>query len=156
MSHRPGSAPVEVGGDPGPGARRTLAVVTTAPSAPGPPAPLRLVAAVVVAQGLGLLVLAILGAFDLAADRVSAGVSVSVFLAVYGVALLACAWALVRLHGWARGPVLITQLIQLGLAWNVREDLWLAVPLGLVAVVAVAGLVRPASMEALVNNGQDD
>lgn len=118
--------------------------------APRPPVPLLLAAALVGVQGLGLVVLAVIGLVDLVPSRLEVGVSVSVFFGAYGALLLTCAAALVRVRPWARGPVLITQLIQLGIAWNAREHLALAVPLALTALVAIGAMVHPASIRALL------
>ncbi|MCW2814573.1 MAG: hypothetical protein JWN84_2028 [Nocardioides sp.] len=110
-----------------------------------------LVAAVLVAlQGAGLLGLCVVGLLDLEPSRLEVGLSVSVFFGIYGAALLACAYALSRSLGWARGPVMLTQLIQLGIAWNVRESPELAVPLAVTAVVALVAMVQPASITALL------
>jgi hypothetical protein len=76
-------------------------------------------------------------------------ISGAVFFAGYGAGLLACAVALVRRVAWVRGPVLLTQLVQLGLAWNVRDFLPLAIPMALAAVVVIAGMLHPASIDAL-------
>jgi hypothetical protein len=120
------------------------------PARPGSlPGALSLAAVLVFVQGLGLLVLAVVGLVDLNSARRGVGVSVAAFFALYGGLLLACAWALTRRRGWARGPVLITQLIQLGIAWNARENLLLAVPLALAAVLVVAVMVQPATIDAL-------
>ncbi len=133
---------------------RTLAVVTDASAAT--PTPLKLAAGLVALQGVGLVGLAVVGVFNLASDRISAGASVSVFLAAYGAALLVCAWALTRRRGWARGPVLLTQLIQLGLAWNLRDSPEIAVPLALTAAVAIAAMLQPTAMEALLGEPEPD
>jgi hypothetical protein len=114
------------------------------------PTPLLVAAAVVALQGIGLVVLAVVGLVDLVPSRIEVGVSVSVFFAVYGAALLACAWALVGRRGWARGPVMLTQLIQLGLAWNTRDDPLLSVPLAVTALVALVAMVQPSSIQALL------
>lgn len=128
----------------------------TSPSRPatGPATPWTLTAAAVVVaiQGLGLVVLGIVGIVDLVPSRLEVGLSVAVFFAAYGVGLLACAWALTRARSWARGPVLITQLIQLGVAWNARADVLLAVPLALVAAGAIAAMVHPLTIQALVDD----
>ena len=71
--------------------------------------------------------------------------------AAYGGLLLVCAWAITHGGAWARGPILLAQLIQLGLAWNLRggETTLVAVVIGIVALVAIAGIVHPQSIEAL-------
>ncbi|MFB9312510.1 hypothetical protein [Nocardioides plantarum] len=120
------------------------------PTPPRAPTPLLLAALLVALQGAGLVALAVVGLADLVSSRIEVGVSVSVFFALYGVALAACAWALTRRRGWARGPVMLTQLIQLGIAWNAREHALLAVPLAVTALVALVAMVQPASIEALL------
>lgn len=113
------------------------------------PVPLLLAAVLVGAEGLGLLGLGVVGLLDVVPSRVEVGVSVALFFTAYGVALLACARALTRCLGWARGPVLLTQLIMVGIAWNARENPVVAVPLVLVAAVALVAMLRSESVEAL-------
>ena len=120
------------------------------------PTPLLVAAALVAVQGVGLVALAVVGLLDLVSSRVEVGVSVSVFFAVYGAALVACAAALTRCRGWARGPVMLTQLIQLGIAWNVRDNALLAVPLALTALVALVAMVQPASIRALLGVADEE
>ncbi|WP_134742057.1 hypothetical protein [Nocardioides sp. 503] len=103
-------------------------------------------------QGLLLVMLAVLEMAHVSSERVSVGVTTSVFFAAYGVALTGCAWALTRQHSWARGPVLLTQLIQLGLAWNLRDYPGVALPMAVVAVVVVAGIIHPATMAVLADD----
>lgn len=118
-------------------------------SRPENPAPLNVAASLVVIQGFLLLALAVLELASISSDRVSLGVSTAVFFLVYGGLLVLCAWALTRQQGWARGPVLLTQLIQLGLAWNLRDVALVAVVLVIAAVVVLAGMLHPASIKAL-------
>ena len=113
------------------------------------PPPLVTAASLVAVEGVVLVLLAGVGLLDLASDRVSAGVSLSVFFAVYGAVLLASAAALVRRQGWARGPVLMTQLVLIGLAWNLRDVVLLAVVMAVSAVVVLVGMLSRASIEAL-------
>jgi hypothetical protein len=113
------------------------------------PPPLSVAASLVVLQGLALLVLGALELADLTAGRLSMGVSSAVFFVVYGVLLAACAWGLTRRQGWTRGPVLITQLIQLGIAWNLRDDPFAALCLAGTAAVVLAGMLHPATLRAL-------
>jgi hypothetical protein len=133
------SAPREPA-EPGPG---------TPPDAGVRPPALTLAAALVGLQGVGFVALAALSALDTVSDRLEVGLSVAVFLAGYGAVLLAGAWGLATLGTWSRGPVLMTQLIQLGLAWNVRGIPGLAVPLAVSAVVVGVCVLRRSSLEAL-------
>ena len=96
-----------------------------------------------------------LAALELAhvsSERLSLGVSTAVFFAAYGAVLVLCAWALSRRHGWARGPVLLTQLIQLGLAWNLRDVTLVAVVLVVGALIVLAGMLHPATIEVLTDD----
>jgi hypothetical protein len=124
------------------------------PSTQPPPNPPQLVVAASLAavQGVVLLLLAVLEGAHVSSERMSMGVTTSVFFAVYGVALVGCAWALTRQQSWARGPVLLTQLIQLGLAWNLRDHVGVAVPMAVVAAVVIGGIVHPATQEVLADD----
>ena len=122
--------------------------------APNPP-PLTVAASVVGVQGVVLVGLAVVEASSAVDGRVEVAVSTAVFFAVYGVVLLASALALTRRWGWARGPVLISQLIALGLAWNVRDAPLLAVALAIAALVALAGMLSPASIDVLMPRTED-
>lgn len=118
------------------------------------PAPLVVAASLAGIQGGLLVVFSVLELAHVSGDRVTMGVTTAVFFAVYGAALLGCAWAVTRGHLWARSPLVLAQLIQLGLAWSFRggETTWVAVALAVVAIVVLLGLFHPASLEAL----QDD
>lgn len=113
------------------------------------PAPLAVAASLAALEGIALLLLAALETASIDSDRVSLGVSTAVFFALVGSAVLLCAWGLFGLRSWARGPVLLVQLIALGLAWNVK-DLWiLSVVLVAAALVTLAGMLHPDTMRAL-------
>ena len=126
-------------------------MTSTEPPAPTQerPAPLVVAASLAALEGLTLLLLAVLETASIDSDRVSLGVSTAVFFALVGSAVLLCAWGLFALRSWARGPVLLMQLIALGLAWNVK-DLWLlSVVLVAAALVTLAGMLHPDTMRAL-------
>jgi hypothetical protein len=122
------------------------------PTAPANPPQLLVAASLVAVQGLLLLLFAVLELASLSAERMSMGVTTSVFFLAYGAALLGCAWALTRRHSWARGPVLLTQLIQLGLAWNLRDYPQFAVPMAVVALIVIAGMLHPATQDVLADD----
>jgi hypothetical protein len=99
-------------------------------------------------------VLAALGVLEVAhlsSVRLTMGLTTSVFFLVAAAGLAWCAWSLWRVRRGARGPVVMAQLIQLGLAWNLWEGSTkpLAAALAVVAVVVIAGLVHPASTAVL-------
>lgn len=120
------------------------------------PLPLLLAAVLVGLQGVGLVALGVVGLADVVPARIEVGVSVSLFFGAYGVALVACAWALTRARGWARGPVMLTQLIQLGIAWNARDNTLLALLLAVTALVTLVAMVQPASIAALLGVPEEE
>ena len=115
------------------------------------PAPLVVAASLAAVEGLVIGVYGLLELFSVSPGRVTMGLTTAVFFAAYGALLVFCGWQLTRRSAWARGPVLLAQLIQLGLAWNFRDGdtLPVAIGLALVSVVVLAGLFHPASMRAL-------
>ena len=90
-------------------------------------------------------------ALNLDSDRLVMGVTTGVFFLAYGLGLVFCAWGMNRVRPWSRGPVLLAQLIWLGLAWNFRDGDTLPVAIGLavLAALVLAGLLHPRSIEAL-------
>jgi hypothetical protein len=114
-------------------------------------------AGLVLVEGLLTVMFGISEAFDISSDRLVMGVTTSVFFVVYGAALIVCAWGLNRLRSWARGPVLMTQLIWLLLAWSFRDgDTWpIAIGLAVPAVIALVGMLLPSSVDALEHGNRD-
>ncbi|PVG83303.1 hypothetical protein DDE18_08380 [Nocardioides gansuensis] len=115
------------------------------------PPPLVTAASLVAVEALLVVLFAVAELANVSSQRLTMGLTTSLFFAAYGAGLGLCAWALTRRRAWARGPVLLAQLIWLGLAWNFRggDTLLVAIGLAVVAVVVIAGLLHPASMEAL-------
>ena len=99
------------------------------------PAPLVVAASLVAVEGVVLLLLAVLELANLSSQRLTMGVTTAGFFAVYGAALLLFAWSVHRGHSWARSPIVLAQLIQLGLAWSFRggDTTLVAVALAVVA-----------------------
>lgn len=102
-------------------------------------------------ESLALIVLSVAELFNLTSERATMGVSTSLFFVVYAVAIALCAWRLTLLDSWARSPVVLAQLIQLGVAWSFRggETTWVALLLAIVAVATLGGIFHPESMQAL-------
>ena len=113
-------------------------------------APLRTAAGLVVVEGLLCMIFGIVEIASHHPDGEMVGVSGGLFFIAYGVALAACAWGMHTLRPWSRSPVLLSQLILIGLAWNVRTDSP-AISAGalVVAVVVLAGVLHPRSIDAL-------
>lgn len=121
------------------------------PQQPETPVPLRLAAAIVALQGLVSVGYGIAEAVHITGERVAMGASTSLFFLAYGAGLVLCAWGLTRLNSWARGPVLLAQLISLGLAWNFRdaETVLASVGFAVPAVLVLVGMLHPRTIEAL-------
>jgi hypothetical protein len=144
---------------------RTLpAVPDTSPTVPPHtlPLPVRVAAALVALEGLAVIGYA---GVQLAAavDGVAqVAISVGVFFLVYGAGQLLVARGLWRCEGWARSGAVATQLIQLGVAWSLRDDptTALAVVLAVVAAATAALLLTKASMAVFADaddpDGADD
>jgi hypothetical protein len=112
---------------------------------------LQVAAALVGLEALALLVLAVLEMANLRSIRLTMGVTTTVFFLAAAAGLAWAAWSLWRARRWARGPVVMAQLIQLGLAWNLRDapTTLLAVGLAVAGVVVIAGLLHPATTQVL-------
>lgn len=117
------------------------------------PAPLVVAASLAGLEALLLLGYAVLELFNLDSDRLAMGLATGAFLALYAAGLAFCAWGVTRRHSWARSPIVLAQLIQLGVAWNLRggETALVAVALAALAVVVLVGLLHPASVDALAD-----
>lgn len=100
-------------------------------------------------------------AVDLAAmssQRLALGITNAVFFAGYGVGLGICARGLLQLRTWCRGPIVLTQIIQLGVAWSFasRETLLWTVLLGVPAVVVLIAMLAPSTTAALYGSDSAD
>ena len=142
MSHVP--RPRDEGPEPDPTSR--------SPYSPyGTPAPLAVAAGLTFVEGLLTVIFGLSEAVSLDSDRLVMGLTTALFFLAYGAGLLACAWGMNAIRPWSRGPVLLAQLIWLGLAWNFRggETTVVAVVLAVVAAIVLAGLLHPRSIDAL-------
>ncbi|GAB3020989.1 hypothetical protein GCM10011376_22480 [Nocardioides flavus (ex Wang et al. 2016)] len=121
-----------------------------APDTTAPP-PLVVAASLVAVEAFVLVTLGVLELANLRAIRLTMGLTTSAFFLAAAAGLAWCAWSLWKVHRWARGPVVMAQLIQLGLAWNFRDapTTLIAVGLAAVALVVLAGLLHPATTAAL-------
>lgn len=118
--------------------------------------PLVVAAGLTLVEGLLTVMYGIGEALHISSGRLTMGVTTSVFFVAYGAAMVLCAWGLNRLSTWARGPVLLAQLIWLGLAWNFRagDTLPIAIGLAVPAVIVLVGMLLPSSVDAL-EHGRD-
>lgn len=120
---------------------------------PNPP-PLVVAASLAAVEGVLLVLYGVLEVVSLSSGRVTMGLTTGAFFALYGAFLAFCARQLLRRESWARGFVAMAQLVQLGVAWSFRGDgtTWLAILLAVVALVTGAGLIHPASVDALADD----
>ncbi len=115
------------------------------------PPPLVVAASLTALEAFVLAALGVLELANLRSIRLTMGLTTSAFFLAAAAGLGWCAWSLWRGRRWARGPVVMAQLVQLGLAWN----LWagstrpLSAGLGVVALAVLAGLLHPASTRVL-------
>lgn len=115
------------------------------------PVPLLVAAAVVALEGLFAVVFGAAEALNITSGRAVMGVTTALFFVAFGGGVLFCAWGLSRVRSWARGPVMLTQLMSLGLAWNFRggETAWISVVLLVPAVIGLIGMLHPQTVAAL-------
>lgn len=134
-------------------------VTDSVPPAPRPagslPPPLAVAASLAAVEGLLLVLYGVAELFALEVVRAVMGVTTALFFLVYGAGLVFCAWRMSRGASWARSPVVMAQLIQLGVAWSFRGggSTPVALVLAGVALVVLVGVFHPASLRAL---GGDD
>ncbi|WP_028636989.1 hypothetical protein [Nocardioides sp. URHA0032] len=122
-------------------------------SAPNP-APLVVAASLVAIEGLFLVGYAVLELASISSDRAAVALTTAVFFAAYGGLLLAAAWAITHGRSWARSPIVLAQLIQLGVAWSFRggDTTVAAGAMAVVAVIVLVGLLLPSSIDALADS----
>ena len=115
------------------------------------PLPLRVAAAMVALEGAFAVVFGLVEAVVTSSERAVMGVTTALFFVAFGAGLVLCAWGLLGVRTWARGPVLLAQLMSLGLAWNFRggETWWISVVLAVPAAVGLVGMLHPRTVEAL-------
>lgn len=113
-------------------------------------APLRAAAGLVLVEGILCALFGVVEMVSHHAGGVLVGLTGGFFFVAYGVGLGACAWGMHTLRPWSRSPVLLSQLLLIGLAWNVRTaSPGVAAGALVLAVVVLAGVLHPRSIDAL-------
>jgi hypothetical protein len=117
------------------------------------PAPLLVAASLAALEGLLVLGYGVLEAAHVHAQRVAMGITTSAFFLIVGGALIAAARLVARARPGARSPIIVVQVLLLGLAWSFRggSTTWVAVALAALAILVLAGLLHPASTTALTD-----
>jgi hypothetical protein len=123
------------------------------------PAPLRVAVALTALESVLLVVLSVVQIVNFSGDRVAMNVTVVAFFLICAAGLALCARALVLGQSWARSPIVLAQLIQLGVAWSFvqadagKGDKTVAWFLAALSVVVLVGIFHPRSLARLA---QDD
>ncbi|WP_245623081.1 hypothetical protein [Spirillospora albida] len=124
-----------------------------------PPKTVRAAAVLEAAEGLAAVGFGVFTGAETArgaaVDPVSA-IGVTVLALAGGLGMLACARGMLRAEPWSRAPTVLTQLFALPVAWSLwqSEQVALAVPLGLVAVLTLVAVLSPPSTAWLVETPQ--
>ncbi|RKS71717.1 hypothetical protein BZB76_4524 [Actinomadura pelletieri DSM 43383] len=92
-----------------------------------------------------------------AVDAASA-IGVTVLALAGGLGMLVCARGLLRADQWSRAPTVLTQLFALPIAWSLwqSERPAIAIPMGVVAVLALIAVLSPPSTAWLLEDDEDD
>ncbi len=124
----------------------------------GAPPPLVVAAGLVIVEGVLLLGYGVLEAVNTDSARAAMGITTALFFLLLAAVLIACGWLVLRGRAGARSPIIVAQVMFLGLAWSFRGGgtTWVAIGLALVAVVVLVGLLHPASIDALTEADQHD
>jgi hypothetical protein len=117
------------------------------------PAALTVAISLAVVEAALLVLFGVAELFSLTGARAAMGLTTTAFFLLYGAGLAYCAWRLARLESWARAPVVLAQLIQLGVAWSFKDGdtTLVAVALAVVALVVIGGILHPRSLSALAD-----
>lgn len=117
------------------------------------PTPLVVAAGLVIVEGLLLLGYGVLEAAHIESARAAMGATTAAFFVLLAGFLIAGGWLVLRGRAWPRSPIVVAQVMFLGLAWSFRggDTTWVAIVLAVVAVVVLVGLLHPASIDALTD-----
>ena len=112
---------------------------------------LRLAALVCLAEGAALVVLAVIEVVNLDSGRLVVGITTTIFFVLYAAGLVAAAIGLARARSWARAPLMLSELIQVGLAWSFHGPGTdpVAPLLAVSALFVIVVLVLPSTTTAL-------
>ncbi|CAN5197638.1 MAG: hypothetical protein ACSLEW_09915 [Nocardioides sp.] len=113
------------------------------------PKPLVVSASIAVLQAGVLVVLAVLELINISSDRLALGLTTTAFFLLVAAALVGCAWGLMGLRSPARSPLVLAQLIFLGVASSFAGWPAVALAIAVPAVACLVGIFHPASLAAL-------
>ncbi len=113
------------------------------------PAPLVVATSLVAVEAACLVLFGVAELRALSSTKLAMGIITSLFFVTYGVGLGVVGWLLHRLTSWARAPVVLAQLLQLGVAWSFRGTAPVSLGLAAVAALVLLGVFHPASLRAV-------
>lgn len=119
------------------------------PATPGRDRGLRVAACLVAAQCLTLIGVTVVELSALSPSRAGLGIATATFFAVCGLGLGWAARGLWEQLTWARGPVVMAQLLMLGVAWSTRATPWAAIGLAAWALTVLVLVLRPPATRIL-------
>lgn len=125
---------------------------------PTPGRAIKLATLLVTLEAVALVGLAIVEVVSVDTDHPSVGITTAIFFLLYALGIALCARGLIRLSSWCRGPIVLAQLIELGVAWSFRggDTTWAAVLLAIPAVVVLAVMFSPSTTQALYGHRLGD
>jgi len=119
------------------------------PDRPATGTGLRLAACLVGGQGVALIGVAAVELAALNAARIGLALTTAGFFLLCGAAMAWAARGLWCAEPWSRGPVVVAQLLVLGVAWSTRSVPWLALVLGAWGLAVLVLVLRRPATEAL-------
>lgn len=115
------------------------------------PLSLRLAAGFVAVESLFLLVIAVLGLINPSNVGVAIGLGVIYVVSALGLSLAGI--GLWEHRSWGRAPVVLAQIVVLGLAWDLHHDsIGVAIAGAALALATLVCVFHPASTRALSND----
>jgi ABC-type tungstate transport system substrate-binding protein len=123
------------------------------------PAPLRVAAALTALEAVALVVLSIVQIVNFSSDRVAMNLTTIAFFLIVAAGLAIFARAILLGQSWARSPIVLAQLIQLGVAWSFVQadadglDKTVAWFLAALAIAVLVGMFHPKSLSYLAGEG---
>ncbi len=112
---------------------------------------INLAALLVAGQALLLITLAVVELVSLNRDRPSVAVTTATFYLMFGAGLAYAAWGLARHRTWSRAPVVLAELISIGVGWSFRggATTWVSVALITWALAVLVIVFSPSTTAAL-------
>lgn len=128
------------------------------PTETAAPRPLVVASAVTLLQSVTFLGLTFAQSLSFSSERAAMNWTTILGFLLWALMLGACGWQVLRGRSWARSPIVMAQLIHLGVAWSfVKGDpvQWQAVTAWVIAATAVVvliGLFHPKSINHLAQS----